>query len=184
MKPTPEKIAAFKEKMKHMPNGCIEWQGNIDSTGYGRFCFHRQTTLAHRASWMIFRGEIPNDLCILHKCDNPPCVNPDHLFVGDRKDNAKDMSAKGRQWVQKNPAGRPICPTELKARGEQHGMSKMTDEIVKAIRIRASEGTTGKVLAHEYSCSRSLISQIIRGEIWAHADGPIKKPNRKGNSND
>ncbi len=184
MTPSPEKIAVFKEKMKPMPNGCIEWQGNIDSTGYGRFYFTRQITLAHRASWLIFRGEIPNGLCILHKCDNPPCVNPDHLFVGDRKDNARDMASKGRQWVQKNPIGRPVCPIELKPRGEKHGMSKMTDEIVRSIRIRAGKGETGKTLSIEYGCSRSLISQIIRGEIWGHVDGPIKNSNRKGNSND
>ena len=169
-------VNAFKKHMQHLPSGCIEWTGNIDGTGYGRFCFQRKITLAHRAAWTLLRGPIPAGMCLLHKCDNPPCVNPDHLFLGDRGDNARDMASKGRQWVQKNPKGRPVCPTELKPRGEQHGMSKLNAADVLAIRRRSSTGAPGKHLAVEFGCSASLITEIIRGHVWKHIGGPIRAP--------
>jgi hypothetical protein len=175
---------AFEARMKPMPSGCIEWTGNIDGSGYGRFCFQRKITLAHRAAWTLFRGPIPDGMCLLHKCDNPPCVNPDHLFLGDRGDNARDMSAKQRQWVQKNPAGRPVCPIELKPRGEGHGMSKLSEADVLSIRRKASTGALGKDLAAEFGCARSLISAIVLGQIWQHVGGPIRTSKTKEKSND
>lgn len=173
---------AFESRMKHMPNGCIEWGGNIDGTGYGRFCFKRRIELAHRAAWRIFKGEIPKNACLLHRCDNPPCVNPDHLFLGDRGDNARDMASKGRQWIQQNPERRLdtlVCPTELKPRGEQHGMSKLTEQQVISIRERSSNGELGKHLAVSFGCARTLISAIVNGQIWRHVGGPLKASKTK-----
>lgn len=168
-------LAAFKARTVAAHDGCIEWTGNRDNTGYGRFCFKRRIELAHRAAWRLLKGPIPDGQCLLHKCDNPPCVNPDHLFLGDRGDNARDMASKGRQWVQKNPAGRPVCPVDLKPRGSQHGMAKLNEAEVLAIRRRSSQGETGKFLAIEFGVRASLISQIIRGQVWQHVGGPIKQ---------
>jgi len=81
--------------------GCWLWHGNRDDNGYGRFGIEGQIVLAHRFSWLLATGRLSDDICILHKCDNPPCVCPDHLFEGDRGDNARDMAAKGRQWLQR-----------------------------------------------------------------------------------
>lgn len=170
---------AFEQRTVAKPNGCIEWIGPLHDTSYGRFTFKSKQRLAHRAAWELFRGDLPANACVLHRCDNPPCVNPDHLFLGDRGDNARDMAAKGRQWVQKNPQGRPVCPDELRARGEAHGMSKLTQADVLAIRRRSSRGELGKHLALEFQCAKTLISAVINGLIWAHVGGPIKTPRTK-----
>lgn len=165
---------AFKSRTNTTPSGCVEWQGKTNGQGYGRFCFGRRVELAHRAAWRLFCGPIPPGKCLLHSCDNPKCVNTAHLSLGDRGDNARDMASKGRQWVQKNPEGRPVCPDELKARGEKHGNSKLSDADVLSIRRRASKGELGKALAVEFGCSKSLVSQVIRGSIWAHVGGPVR----------
>lgn len=173
---------AFQKHMRPLPNGCIEWAGNINENGYGRFSYKRRGELAHRAAWRLFRGEIPKGICLLHRCDNPPCVNPEHLFQGDRGDNARDMASKGRQWIQQNPHRRIdtlVCPIELKPRGEQHGMSKLNEAAVLAIRERASRGELGKHLCIEFNCSTSLITEVVRGHVWRHVGGPIRSRRTK-----
>jgi hypothetical protein len=80
-------------------NGCWLWQTRKDRRGYGQFFYKRGVHSAHRISYMIFKGEIGEGLFVCHKCDNPPCVNPDHLFLGTAKDNMHDMLAKGRRDI-------------------------------------------------------------------------------------
>lgn len=170
-------IEAFRAHMRQTESECIEWSGNQNENGYGRFIFRRRARLAHRAAWELFRGDIPAGLCVLHKCDNPICVNPEHLFLGDRGDNARDMAAKGRQWLQVSPERRAetlCCPPERRARGSGHGNSKLDEAGVLEIRIKSSQGQSGKSLALEYNCSTSLITPIIRGQSWTHVGGPIK----------
>lgn len=75
---------------------CWTWQGSRDRKGYGRVSVNQRPVLAHRFSWTLSHGPIPDGLCVLHKCDNPPCVNPEHLFLGTIADNNRDMVAKGR----------------------------------------------------------------------------------------
>ncbi len=182
--PIPAERQSFEARIELKAGGCIEWVGPLNATGYGLFTFKRKQRLAHRAAYALYKGVLHPDVCVLHQCDNRACVNPEHLFLGDRGDNARDMASKGRQWVQKNPEGRPICPTELKARGQQHGMSKLTDAQVHAIRIRADRGELGKQLASELGLSTSLISQIIRGQIWRHVGGPIRNQQPKDTYHD
>lgn len=76
---------------------CIEWTGYRDRQGYGRRSIRRRLFLVHRLAWEEANGPIPDDLCVLHACDNPPCMNPEHLFLGTRADNNADMDAKGRR---------------------------------------------------------------------------------------
>ena len=78
---------------------CWTWTAYKNKDKYGVFAIDRIPHYAHRVSWMIHNGEIPDGLCVLHKCDNPPCVRPDHLFLGTRKDNNVDKSLKGRASV-------------------------------------------------------------------------------------
>lgn len=90
----------------HEPNtGCWLWLGSISHNGYGWFNLGGTVIHAHRASWTVFRGDIPAGLMVLHRCDVRCCVNPDHLFVGTKRDNCADMAIKGRG--SKSPSGMP-----------------------------------------------------------------------------
>jgi hypothetical protein len=75
---------------------CWEWKRGRRKSGYGKLWYNGKTTLAHRVAWLKTYGPIPEGLCVLHKCDNPPCVNPSHLFLGTNKDNSRDKENKGR----------------------------------------------------------------------------------------
>jgi len=89
----------FLSKIKiSLPDNCWEWEASKNKGGYGQFAVNKKPKLAHRVAWELKHGSIPNGLCVLHKCDNPPCVNVNHLFLGTRQDNLKDMRNKGR-WV-------------------------------------------------------------------------------------
>ncbi len=84
----------------HHGEGCWEWIGHKNPAGYG-IAFHEgKQKLAHRIVWMTEHGQIPAGMQVCHRCDNPSCVRPDHLFLGTNMDNARDMAAKGRQWQQ------------------------------------------------------------------------------------
>lgn len=91
----------FYEQSKSTDTGCKTWAGSTDTLGYGRITKGQVTHKAHRLSYARFVGEIPDNMEICHNCDNPSCVNPNHLFVGTTKDNAEDREAKGRGQHQK-----------------------------------------------------------------------------------
>ena len=130
-------------------HGCWLWTGAIDKKGYGVTAdggrgFHRNI-LAHRASWMIHCGEIPNGLCVCHSCDNPPCINPDHLFLGTYKDNHADMDRKGRRVL---------------------GQAKLTPIEVLTIRMLLSQGLKQQLLADTFGVTNAQVSQINRRHSW------------------
>jgi hypothetical protein len=140
-----EKERLYKFIMPIPWSGCWEWMGQTDR--YGKFSFGNEQ-LAHRASWIIHNGTIPDGLNVLHKCDNPSCVNPEHLFLGTHTDNMQDKIKKGRA----NPR-----------QGEAHPMAKYTEEQVRYIRTC---GKKSKELAMEFGCNYTYIDQIKRGDIW------------------
>ena len=107
--PFPETITAKFWLRVTKTEDCWLWTGGSSKRKlYGRFYLdggrhNRRMMGAHRFSWLLHRGDIPQGLMVLHRCDNPKCVNPDHLFLGNAKDNSQDMANKGRQWLQRAP---------------------------------------------------------------------------------
>lgn len=128
-------------------NGCIEWPGKPNQGGYGR----RGQQLAHRWTWEQANGPIPDGMIIMHICDNPPCVNIDHLRLATRAENNGDASRKGRN-----------------ARGRQQPRAKLTEADVLA--IRASDLTQSE-LAVQYGVHQVRISHIKLGRGWTHVKG-------------
>jgi hypothetical protein len=119
-----------------------------------------QKISAHRFSWILKNGPIPSGLCILHKCDIPDCVNPDHLFLGTQADNIADMDKKGRR--------KTVCVKPFK-RGAQNIVAKLTEKDVYEIRAIYKRGDISqKKIADRFSVSQTLISAIINRKIWAH----------------
>lgn len=127
---------------------CAEWLSTRNRLGYGTMKVAGKTKLAHRVSYERSVGSIPEGLCVLHRCDNPPCINPGHLFLGTRYDNTQDMISKGRM---------------RKAHGESHTSAKLTLEQVLKIR---EDKRSGNVLAIEYGVNRSTINRARSGKNW------------------
>jgi HNH endonuclease len=140
---------------------CWEWTRGRFTRGYGSIGVGGRaggSEGAHRVSWELAHGPIPEGLYVLHKCDNPPCVNPAHLFLGTQLDNMRDAARKGRTAR----GGR--------ARGERIGASKLTEAKVTEIRrrYRAGEETQAE-LGRVFGVHQASISDIVRGETWRHA---------------
>ena len=141
----------FEEKYTK-GDGCWEWQAYKDRQGYGRFSIRRVARLAHRISYELYVGKIPDGLCCLHRCDNPACVRPDHLFLGTQDENVYDRDVKGRG---------PI--------GEKHGSAKLTEEQVMDIRAMYGKGkTTQTKIAEMFGVDQHTISSIVLLKTWAH----------------
>ncbi len=148
------------------PEACWPWRGYIRTDGYGQFALtHRRPARAHRISWELAHGEIKNGLWVLHRCDNPPCVNPDHLFLGTHADNEADKVNKGRQ--ARGPSNGMVLHPDRRPRGSKHGRAKLTDEQVLEIRESwERRSCTQSALAAKFGVSISTISLIIKRRRW------------------
>jgi hypothetical protein len=140
-------------------NNCWIWK-KFNNKGYGMSGLKGKSIKAHRLSYLTFVGEIPNNLHVLHNCDNPACVNPKHLFLGDHQDNMNDKVNKNRQ-----------------SKGEDHGNSKLLQKKVNEIRTLWSAELAGrakgkdvqltqKELAKRFRVDRTTINRIINNRIW------------------
>ena len=144
---------------------CWIWTGSKNKKGYGRVNINKTPRSTHRISWIIKNGLIGEGLLVLHYCDNPTCVNPEHLFLGTPKDNTQDMLKKGRNnpgdksWTRTNP--------EKLARGERAGSSKLTWKKVDEIRELYSSGSYSKrELGRIYGVGHNTVSSILNDENW------------------
>ena len=136
--------------------GCIEWVGSFrgDKLKYGRVNVNRKTQSTHRVAWMLANKASPLDgICVCHKCDNPICVNPEHLFLGTYADNERDKMAKGRKVV--------CAPL-----GEENGKHKLTTAEVIKIKNGIKEGLPNRWLGDIYKVNRMTIHAIRKGITW------------------
>lgn len=131
---------------------CLQWINGLDKDGYGIFYANGKTYKAHRVAYSLSKGD-PAGMCVCHSCDNPSCVNPNHLFLGTISDNNKDRHSKGRSKNKPTP-------------GESHNMAKLSNEDV--LYIRASLDCLQKDLASRYSVSIPTISNIQNNKTWKH----------------
>ncbi len=150
-------IKRFWEKVQKA-NNCWEWTGNKNHKGYGLFWGGDKWYPAHRYSYLLKHREIPDGLLVLHKCDNPGCVNPKHLFLGTPKENMEDMFKKKRDWHH-------TCP-ERQARGEKHGGAKLTQESVAQIRQLYKDKMPTMAIAKQYGVHQTTINRIVAGNLW------------------
>ncbi len=139
----------FDKKWKLEPEtGCWLWTAGLDTKGYGGFRFRGRLRSAHRVAWELYRGPVPSGThygttCVLHRCDVPACVNPDHLFLGSQADNVADRDRKGRS-----------------------GSAKLSEADVTAIRRAVASGEQQCSVASRHRVSQSAVSLIVTQKTW------------------
>jgi HNH endonuclease len=139
--PLHERLINRSDKIE---NGCWIWNACRSDKGYGLIGYAGKSRRAHRLAWEVFRGPIPKGAQVLHRCDTPPCINPDHLFLGTHGDNMNDRLVKGR-WK-----------------------TKISDQDVKTIRSLAARGERKPVIAERFGIHLMNVYKIIRRESWKH----------------
>ena len=137
-------------------DGCWEWTGSKDKGGYGRIRVGDKKMLAHRFSWELANGAIPtgdghHGVCVCHRCDNPGCCNPNHLFLGTQPENIQDMKRKGRVRYRS---------------GSDHPESKLTP--AQAMEIRSCPDISGAEFGRRFGVCRTTVLDIRNGKAWRH----------------
>lgn len=156
--------ARFWDKAhKDGPDDCWPWKNA--KGGYGHFYIEGSRARAHRVAYAIENGPIPAGLLVCHKCDNPPCVNPAHLWLGTYRDNNRDKAAKGRNVRPKRDEG-----SVRHRRGEASNFAKLSDDDVRDIRARREAGEMQAKIAAEYNIHRTAVWAISKRKAWAHVD--------------
>jgi len=147
--------------IKKSQDECWDWTGATHPFGYGLVRNELgKLVMAHRLSYEIYIGEIQPGLCVLHKCDNPKCTNPNHLFIGTKRENMVDMIQKGRA---------------VHAIGSLASKAILTETDVVNMRQLARNGQTHSVIASMYKVSKSCASHAINGKSWKHIPNPVVK---------
>lgn len=134
--------------------GCWLFTGGSKNGHHGSLYYKGEPWQAHRLAWTLTKGEIPKDLHVLHECDIPRCVNPQHLFLGTQQDNNTDMEAKGRDNYPQP--------------GERNGRALIKADDVVAIRNLYAQGKTQKEIAQQYTLSQSAVAKIVNKRTWSH----------------
>jgi hypothetical protein len=150
-------IQRFREKFSRSGR-CWEWCAAKNRDGYGLFVLGKLMP-AHRAAWLLFRGEIPAAMYVCHSCDNRACVNPAHLWLGTQTDNMRDKVGKGRcgHTAPKKPVS-----------GSRHHNSKLTEDAVREIRALARTGVTQAAIATLFGVTDGAVSHVLTGRTWSH----------------
>lgn len=133
---------------------CWEWKSCRSAAGYGRFMLKGKSRIASRLAYQIRHGYIPDNICVLHQCDNPACVNPSHLWLGSHKENMDDRETKGRA----NGGSQ---------RGESHPRAKLTLDLAQEIRrLALSNAMPQSAIARQFGISQSQVSEIKNAKAW------------------
>lgn len=148
----PPLYRTFWEKV-NKSGECWTWTRSKNSDGYGNISINGKLDKAHRVAWILTNGEIPNKLHVLHTCDNPSCVNPNHLYLGNHQDNMRDKRNRKRGRGQN---------------GEKCHLSKLTENQVKEIRELSSTGISYKDLSKKFNVSYQNIREIVIHKTWRH----------------
>lgn len=162
-----EKLERLKKSFeKHVirKEGCWDWKGPISKGGYPVMSCRRQigSDRGHKASWIIHFGEIPERMHICHKCDNPVCTNPDHLWIGTHKENNDDKIAKGRSRYKQPPI----------KKGSENASAVLNERKVKEIKGLLNEGHSSYGIGKEFGVSKTTILRIKNGINWSHVKIP------------
>lgn len=152
----------FSDYYRVSGDGCWLWKGARSSQGrYGCLRIAGKTLAAHRHSYELHKGDIPDGMFVCHRCDVPECVNPDHLFLGTAKDNFDDMVTKGRgvvTFMQKDE------------KGAKNGNAKLSEQQVIAIRQARQDGATYRMIRERFGIkSNGHVRNIITGKLWGDA---------------
>jgi predicted small metal-binding protein len=153
-----DKVSGIPPSHNPSVGKCWIWTATLHHTirppehRYGKFIMNKKRVLAHRVAWLTTDGEIPEDMCVLHKCDNPRCVRPDHLFLGTMKDNSDDMIKKGRR---------------VNHVGSQHGMAILNEDQVRRIKALIPK-MSGCKIAKMFNMTKHTIYNIKHGKQWKH----------------
>ena len=156
MKPGPKPRSLYERfwGKVNKTDGCWIWTGGVNPRGYGKLKVNGRWVLAHRLSWELKVGPIPDGLFACHQCDNPPCVRPSHLFLGTARDNNADMFRKGRQNYERGPG--------VSRWGEANFTARITNDQADEIReLYAAGGVSQERLAVAYGIDQTSVSQII-----------------------
>lgn len=141
-------------EIKEDLDSCWEWKSKAGTNEYGNTTYRNSYWSSHRLAWFLYYGEIPQGMYVCHKCDNPPCCNPNHLFLGTHQDNVNDREKKRRNKL-------PRCS------GEKHGQHKLTNIQVNEIRTMYATGRHSyRSLSGKYGVSFGEIRKIVKREVW------------------
>ena len=163
--PAPKSIEMIRDRFWSRvaigaPDQCWPWRGRVDPNGYGRFDYRDRPYVSHRIAFMLSRGE-PGTLSVCHSCDNPPCCNPAHLWLGAQTDNNRDRDTKGRLKPGKPP------------QGSKSNLAKLSE--AAALEIFHSKDN-GPILGRKFGVTRDAIYRIKKGQTWRWLTGGANAP--------